>query len=171
MMEGSGMTDPYVPPAGADTAPGSHPSVHTQPDQEQLPEFHTQPDHAEFQPDERPEFHTLPDYVETLPDERPELDLPPIGPPIDCFPQPTREELEMALHRAQLVMEDASAVLAPAIKAMEDGAWVSRKADEFSTGLTTHAQLAATTAERCVEVIQEALDAHGDDDVLEPRPL
>ncbi|WP_298321743.1 hypothetical protein [Haloactinopolyspora sp.] len=135
------------------------------------PEFETQPDRVDVSPD----YHTLPDRVEVPPDQHGLPDGVVITPPdddiIDCFPQPSLEELEMALHRAQLVMEDMSALLEPALKAMEDGAWVSRRADEFSTGLTTHAGMAESAAQRCVDAIQEAIDTRGGempDPILRP---
>lgn len=117
----------------------------------------------EVQPD-RPDVSTQPD-VDTAPDiiARPE----PIPP--DDSGTASREELEMALRRAQLVADDCAALLEPAQRAMEDGAWVSRLADEFSTGLTMHARLAGTIADGCVETIQTALDTRGNDDPLEVR--
>lgn len=105
------------------------------------------------------ELQPAPDVI-TLPD--------PTRPEDGCFPTTaTREELEMALRRAQLVADDCAALLDPAQRAMEDGAWVSRLADEFSTGLMTHARMAATIADGCVETIQTALDTRGEDEPLE----
>ncbi|PSL06789.1 hypothetical protein CLV30_102177 [Haloactinopolyspora alba] len=185
------MTDNAPPPHGVETAPDSAstprppsdtPPVHNQPDEQPLPDIHTQPDYGqtppvpEDQPDhvEFPDIHNQPDHVDLQPDYEVETPIgrPPIlEPPVGCFPQPTREELEMALHRAQLVVDELSSLLDPALKAMEDGAWVSRRADEFSGGLTEHARQTGATAERCLDTIQEALDNHGDDNVVEPRPL
>lgn len=134
--------------------------LHTLPDFETLPDVHTQPDFETL-----PDVHTQPDFG-TLPDCRLPTDLPD-----DCFPVASREELEMALHRAQLVLADCEAILEPAVQALMDGAWVSRMADEFYTGLTTYSRLTAGIGESCVETIQEALDVRGDDDIVEVRPL
>lgn len=160
------MTDnDGAPPVdGVETAPdGSHlvndqfepPPVETRPLEIQ-PDYHTQPDE-----DVRPEYHTQPD-AEIIADE-------PI-PPHD-FPIASREELEMALHRAQLVMDDCTTLLDPALQAMQDGAWVSRRGDEFSTALTTHSRLAGTVAESCVETIQVAIDGYTNPELPEVRPL
>lgn len=129
-------------------------SAHVVPDGFQTPSVETKP--LEIQPD----FETGPDIV-----VRP----PTIGPPDPGTS--SREELEMALHRAQLVADDCESLLSAAQRAMEDGAWVSRLADEFSNGLTMHARLAGSIAANCVETIQTALDARGDDELLEVRPL
>jgi succinate dehydrogenase/fumarate reductase flavoprotein subunit len=110
----------------------------------------------EVHPD-RPGADTAPDIIALPAPEHP-------GPrPPDDAGTASREELEMALRRAQLVADDCASLLDPAQRAMEDGAWVSRLADEFSTGLTTHARLAGTVADGCVETIQTALDTRRDD--------
>ncbi|HEU5159369.1 MAG TPA: hypothetical protein VFU43_20400 [Streptosporangiaceae bacterium] len=163
------MTDhDGAPPGdGVQTAPDE---VHVLPDQFDGPSVETRP--LEIQPDHgtMPDFHTQPDDA-VLPD-RPEIQLPEAELPDGCLPEfASREELEMALRRAQLVMDDCETLLDPAIRAMEDGAWVSRLADEFFTGLTTHARLAGTVAGGCVDLIQEALDSRGDDDVIDVRPM
>ena len=126
---------------------------------------HVVPDGFEPPPYETRPLQTQPD-VENAPDviTRPPIILPD-------YPDASREELEMALQRAQLVAEDCESLFAAAQRAMEDGAWVSRLADEFSTALATHARLAGSVAESCVEVIQAALDSRGDEDLLEVRPL
>lgn len=127
--------------------------------------------------------HAVPDGFEPAPYETRPLAIQPddgttpdivARPPIIALPDPgtsSREELEMALQRAQLVADDCESLLAPAQRAMEDGAWVSRLADEFSNELTVHARLAGSVAAACVETIQTALDSRGDDDLLEVRPL
>ncbi|TDD69243.1 hypothetical protein E1262_13020 [Jiangella aurantiaca] len=121
-------------------------SAHVVPDAFQTPSFETRP--LEVQPDI--------------------IARPPTIPPPDPGTS-SREELEMALQRAQLVAEDCESLFAAAQRAMEDGAWVSRLADEFSNGLTVHARLAGSVAGSCVETIQTALDARGDE-LLEVRP-
>ncbi|TDE08502.1 hypothetical protein [Jiangella asiatica] len=142
--------DGAQPTDGAQTAPDE---LYTLPDQFEPPPVETRP--LEIQPD----YEILPDRPDT-------------GPPDGCFPDlASREELEMALRRAQLVMDDCETLLDPAIRAMEDGAWVSRLADEFSNGLTTHARLAGTIAGNCVDLIQEALENRGSDDVIDARPM
>lgn len=136
------MTDHDARPV--ETAPGTHPVV----DGFAPRPYETRP--LEVQPD----VDTAPDII-----ARPEP-RPPDDPGAA-----SREELEMALRRAQLVADDCASLLEPAQRAMEDGAWVSRLADEFSTGLTMHARLAGTVADGCVETIQTALDTRGDDPV------
>lgn len=125
--------------------------AHVVPDGFQTPSFETQP--IETQP-----LETQPDII-----ARP--------PTLPYDPGSSREELEMALQRAQLVADDCESLFAAAQRAMEDGAWVSRLADEFSTGLVVHARLAGSVAGSCVETIQAALDARGDDELPEVRPL
>ncbi|RIQ12438.1 hypothetical protein [Jiangella rhizosphaerae] len=129
-------------------------SAHVVPDGFQMPSVETRP------------LVTQPG-VETAPDL---IARPPIVPLPDTGTS-SREELEMALQRAQLVADDCESLFSAAQRAMEDGAWVSRLADEFSNGLTVHARLAGSVAESCVETIQAALDARGDDEPLEVRPL
>ncbi|WP_116952525.1 hypothetical protein [Jiangella endophytica] len=128
-------------------------SAHVVPDGFQTPSFETRP--LETQPG-----------VENAPDI---IARPPTCPPHDPGTS-SREELEMALQRAQLVADDCESLFSAAQRAMEDGAWVSSLADQFSGGLATHARLAGSVAESCVEVIQAALDACGDDELLEVRP-
>ncbi|NED96325.1 hypothetical protein G1H11_13505 [Phytoactinopolyspora alkaliphila] len=100
----------------------------------------------------------------------PELDLhvPELEPPIVLDPptppeppqdsQVSREELELALERAKLVAEDCATILQPAVQAMLDGAWVSRRADEFSLALEEHARMATSAGAHPVRVIEHALD-------------
>ncbi len=123
------------------------------------PDVNIQPDHHTL-PRNQPDFHTLPEKPD---DESGHVTYPDIEDPITCFPPPTREDLENALTRAQLVVEDAANLLSQAIEAMAGEAWVSRTADEFSDGLETHARIAGDAAEAGVETIREALDTHGDD--------
>ena len=152
----------------ADSPESRGPEFETQPDRVDVsPDFETLPDRVDVSPD----FETLPDRVdvspdfETLPDPvvlpQPDVDIPDGS-------LPSLEELEMALHRAQLVLEDLSTLFEPALRAMEDGAWVSRRADEFSGGLTSHAGLADSTGQRCVEAIQEAIDSRGGGNPVDP---
>ncbi|MBB5785540.1 hypothetical protein [Jiangella mangrovi] len=114
----------------------------------------------ELHPD-RPGVDTAPDVVALPAPQNP-------GPrPPDDPGTASREELEMALRRAQLVADDCASLLDPAQRAMEEGAWVSRLADEFSTGLAAHARLAGGIADGCVDIIQTALDTRGPDEPLE----
>jgi hypothetical protein len=93
------------------------------------------------------------------------IEPPRFEPPI-CWPDdpklPTdhvsREELEIALERARLVADDCATILKPAIQAMHDGAWVSRRGDQFSLELDDHARVAADSAAATVQIIQNALD-------------
>jgi hypothetical protein len=124
------------------------------------------PDRPGYAPPEvstQPDVDTAPDII-ALPGPQNPGPMPPDDPGTA-----SREELEMALRRAQLVADDCASLLDPAQRAMEDGAWVSRLADEFSTGLTMHARLAGSIADGCVETIQTALDTRGEDDPLEVR--
>ncbi len=127
--------------------------AHVVPDGFQTPSFETKP--LEIQPDE----------VETGPDIIARPPIPPNDPGTS-----SREELEMALQRAQLVADDCESLLSAAQRAMEDGAWVSNRADEFSNALSVHSRMAGNVAGACVETIQAALDARGDDELLEVRP-
>ncbi|NDL58940.1 hypothetical protein [Phytoactinopolyspora mesophila] len=101
---------------------------------------------------------TLPSHGRISP---PQFEIPESRPP--DFPEvPTdhvsREELEIALERARLVADDCASILKPAIQAMHDGAWVSRRGDQFSLELEDHARVAADSAAGTVQVIQNALD-------------
>ncbi|WP_166353200.1 hypothetical protein [Phytoactinopolyspora limicola] len=103
------------------------------------------------------DLQTQPDFIVGPP--RPE---PPICPPPEPPSQVSREELELALERARLVAEDCATILAPAIQAMHDGAWVSRRADEFSVELEQYARIAAEAGQGTVRVIERALEQHTD---------
>ncbi|WP_053207475.1 hypothetical protein [Jiangella muralis] len=126
---------------------------------------HVAPDGFQPLPYETRPLETQPD-VGTTPDI---IARPPTIPPHDPGTS-SREELEMALQRAQLVADDCESLFAPAQRAMEDGAWVSRLADEFFNELTVQARLAGSVAAAGVETIQTALDGRGDDELLEVRP-
>lgn len=152
------IVEEFGPPPGIETKPLL---IEPDSDIETLPDYYTQPD-IETQPD----YHIVPDDQSQIP--RPD------NQPDGCFPMPpvaSRDELELALHRAQLVAEDCASVLDPAIRAMEEGAWVSSRADEFFTGLTTHSRLAGSIGQSCVDTIIEALETGRPDDLLELKPL
>lgn len=91
------------------------------------------------------------DDIVALP-ERPGLPPPCPRPP---DPGPVDEELRIALERARLVADELESVLRPAAQALRDGAWVSRRADEFSLELDENARLCGTIAGRGVEAIEE----------------
>lgn len=131
------------------------------------PEFVAPVDRIRLPEEERPgtdypEFYTQPDFAEVPP--RPD------GPIVCDPPRPdsdpvSREELELALERAKLVADDCAGILRPAIQAMKDGAWVSRRADEFSLELEEQARHAADAGQGKVEIIQNTLNSRfsGDD--------
>lgn len=119
----------------------------------------------------RLEFHHRPDdtpddsYPELAPPidriEIPEYEIRPPEPPRvpECPPGPgDREELELALERARLVADDCASILAPAVQAMQDGAWISRRADEFSLELDDNIRQATEAGQDVVQVIEEALN-------------
>jgi hypothetical protein len=137
------------------------------------------------QPEDPTDLQTQPDVVEWPPPDTdfrvPELEPPIVGDPPPPPPQPednqvSREELELALERAKLVADDCATILQPAVQAMLDGAWVSRRADEFSLALEEHARIATVAGERPVHVIERALSQRietGDPqlpDVFMPQP-
>lgn len=98
------------------------------------------------------------DELVTLPGDLPPGQIPEI--PTPRHPLPDDDELRIALERARMIADELSSVLRPVTQALHDGAWVSRRADEFSLELDDGIRHLATIGDRSVEAI-EALAQQG----------
>lgn len=111
------------------------------------------------------------DDIAVLPDDPRPPDQVPEQPVPPRQPLPDDDELRIALERARLIADDLGSVLRPVVEALRDGAWVSRRADEFSLELDDNARQLAAIGERGVEAIEElAQRGRPEDDGLDLLP-
>jgi hypothetical protein len=96
---------------------------------------------------------------------------PPGRPPIRPEEPAPDEHLQIALERAKLIVADLESALRPAAQALRDGAWVSRRADEFSLELDDNIRQSGLIGERAVEAIEELVRRGRPDDGLEIVPV
>lgn len=144
------------------------------------------PDGIAPRPGETPVTPLPDDGLSPLPDDRvripdddiavlPDDPLPPIQVPEEPVPPrqplPDDDELRIALERARLIADDLRSILRPVAQTLRDGAWVSRRADEFSLELDDNARQLAAIGERGVEAIEElARRGRPEDDGLDILP-